>query len=95
MERIDQLEEDFNEDLANIKANLGNLNFNRRHDETDSEVTDSDLDEEEEIQESMAEAMQRVRLSRFVGATGVRANARTEDEIDDNINTTRRTSEIT
>jgi len=58
MERIDQLEEDFNEDLANIKANLGNLNFNRRHDETDSEVTDSDLDEEEEIQESMAEAMQ-------------------------------------
>jgi len=79
MEQIDQLEEEFNEDLANLEANLENLNFNRRHDETDSEVTNSDL-EKEEIQEAMAESMQQAHLSRFVGVTGVRANARTEDE---------------
>jgi len=56
MEHVDQLAEE------SIQENLGNLNI-RRHEETDSEVTDSDL-EEEEIQETMAEALQRAHLSR-------------------------------
>lgn len=80
MERIERLEEEFNEDLANLE----NLNF--RQNETDSE---SDP-EEEEIQETMAEALHRAHLSCFVGATGIRANARTADEIADNINTTKK-----
>ena len=43
MERIERLEEEFNEDLANLEANLGNLNFIQRQNETDSE---SDPEEE-------------------------------------------------
>jgi len=50
MEHVDHLAEEFNQ------GNLGNPNI-RRHEETDSEVTDSDLDEEE-IQEAMAETVQ-------------------------------------
>jgi len=38
----------------------------------------------------MAETVQRAHLSRFVVATGVRANARTKDEIAKNINTTKK-----
>ena len=86
MEGIERLEEEFNEDLANLEADLENLDFIQRQNETDSEPDP----EEEEIQETMAEALQWVLLSRFVGETGVRENARTEDEIADNINTTKK-----
>ena len=90
MEDIDQLAEDLNQDIANIQVDLGNLQIRRprRNEDTDSDVTASDIDEEETIQ-NMADPMV-AHLSRFVGATGVRANARTEDEIAENINTTKK-----
>ena len=43
MEEIDQLEEAFNQDLANIQAHIGNLGIRDREDDTDSEVTASYL----------------------------------------------------
>jgi len=54
MEGIERLEEEFNEDLANLEADLENLDFIQRQNETDSEPDP----EEEEIQETMAEALQ-------------------------------------
>ena len=87
MEDIDQLADQFNQEVEELQADLGNLRI-RRAEDTDSEVTVSDL-EEEEIQ-NMADPAMTAHLSRFVGATGVRANARTEDEIAENINTTKK-----
>jgi hypothetical protein len=52
MENIDQLAEDLNQDIANIQVDLGNLQIRRprRPEDTDSDVTASDIDEEETIQ---------------------------------------------